>query len=150
MNYDMLRTEQKEIVDKFKEMEDPLFGRKVYWFWEGKGSWGKSLTCMYMIDHMKAFVVAGKNNDILCGITKHIEEQGECPPIVIFDIPRCNCGHTSYQAIENLKNGYFYSGKYESGMCRFNRPHIICFSNEKPEDHNLSSDRWIIEELIHK
>lgn len=149
MTYDKLRAEQKEIVDEFRKPEDPLFGRKVYWFWEGKGGWGKSLTCMYFIDQMDAFVVQGKNNDILCGITKYIEKYDECPPIVIFDIPRVNEGHVSYQAIEALKCGYFFSGKYESGMIRFNKPHVIIFSNEKPEEWKLTENRWIIKELVH-
>ena len=147
ISYDMLREEQRRIADLFIEDEDPLFGRKVYWFWEKKGNWGKSILCKYMIDCMGAFVVQGKNNDILCGITAYIEKFEECPRIVIFDIPRVNDNHVSYQAIESLKNGFFFSGKYESAMVRFNSPHIIIFSNEEPEDYNLSKDRWIIEEL---
>lgn len=147
LTFDMLREDQRRIADLFVEDEDPLFGRKVYWFWEKYGCWGKSILCKYMIDNMGAFVVQGKNNDILCGISAYIEKYGECPRIVIFDIPRVNDNHISYQAIESLKNGFFFSGKYESGMVRFNSPHILIFSNEEPEDYNLSKDRWIIEEL---
>ena len=147
MTYDMLREDQKRITDLFVEDEDPLFGRKVYWFWEKEGCWGKSIVCKYMIDNMGAFVVQGKNNDILCGISAYIEKFGDCPRVVIFDIPRVNDNHISYQAIESLKNGFFFSGKYESGMVRFNSPHILVFANEEPEDYNLSKDRWIIEEL---
>lgn len=149
MTYDKLRMDQRRICDLFKDDEDPLYGRKVYWFWEQKGCWGKSLLSMYMIDQMGAFVVQGKNNDILCGISAYIEKFGSCPRIVIFDIPRCNENHVSYQAIESLKGGFFFSGKYESGMVRFNRPHVICFSNEEPEEYELTMDRWIIEELVH-
>ena len=147
LTYEMLRKEQREIADLFIEDEDPLFGRKVYWFWEKNGNWGKSILCKYMIDNMGAFVVQGKNNDILCGITNYIEDYGQCPRIVIFDIPRVNDNHVSYQAIESLKNGFFFSGKYESAMVRFNSPHILVFSNEEPEEYNLSKDRWIIKNL---
>lgn len=142
-----LRPEQREIVDLFIEDEDPLFGRQVYWFWEPEGCWGKSILCKYMLDNMGAMVVEGANNDILCGVSKWIEEKGEAPRMIIFDIPRCNQNHVSYQAIEKLKNGYFFSGKYESGMVRFNSPHLICFSNDPPETDKLSKDRWKIYNL---
>jgi hypothetical protein len=143
----MLREDQRRITDLFVEDEDPLFGRRVFWFWEKNGCWGKSIVCKYMIDNMGAFVVQGKNNDILHGITMYIEKFGQCPRVVIFDIPRVNDNHVSYQAIESLKNGFFFSGKYESGMVRFNSPHVIVFSNEEPEEYNLSKDRWVIEQL---
>lgn len=147
MTYDMLRPEQKNIVDIFKNDEDPLFGRLVYWFWEPDGNWGKSIVCKYMIDFMEAFVVQGKNNDILHGLKDFYDNKGYVPKIVIFDIPRCNENHVSYQAIESIKNGFFYSGKYEGGMVRFNSPHVLCFSNEEPNCYNLSEDRWIIRNL---
>lgn len=147
VKYDMLRSSQKEIVDLFKEDEDPLFGRHVYWFWESEGNWGKSITCKYMIDCMGAIVVQGKNNDILHGLKDYYDNHGEVPRVVIFDIPRCNDNHVSYQAIESIKNGFFYSGKYEGGMVRFNSPHILCFANEDPDTDELSEDRWIVRNL---
>lgn len=147
MTRDLLWEKQIEIADMFIKDEDPLFGRNIYWFWEEKGNWGKSVLVTHMIDFMGAMEVSGASADILCGVCTWIEKNGEAPRIIIFDIPRCNNGHVSYQAIEKLKDGKFFSGKYESGMVRFNRPHILCFANEAPEEYKLSSDRWIIKEL---
>lgn len=147
VDVNILRPDQRQVANLFTDREDPIFGRNVYWFWEPKGGWGKSILCKYMIDHMEAFVCEGANNDILCGISKYIEEHGECPPIIIFDIPRVNEGGVSYQAIEKLKNGYFFSSKYESGMVRFNSPHVIVFANQGPDYNKLSRDRWRIRNL---
>lgn len=143
----MLRQEQLDIANIFLEDEHPLFGRKIYWFWESKGNWGKSFLATYMIDQMRATEVSGKGNDVFCGIQKLILEDGECPPIVIYDIPRCCSDYVSYMSIEKLKDGKFFSGKYESGMVRYNRPHLICFANAPPDMDKLSLDRWIVKEL---
>ena len=149
MTYDHLNEEQKQIANMFKGDEDPLFGRKIYWFWESKGGWGKSKTATYMIDNMDAVEVSGKGADVFCGISQLIELQGGCPPIIIWDVPRSiNQEYISYQAIEKIKDGKFFSPKYESGMRRFNRPHIICFANEPPQIDKLSEDRWEIVKLI--
>lgn len=149
ISYDMLRPSQKKIADKFKDYEDALFGRKIYWFWESNGNWGKSILCKYLVDFEDAFIVQGKNSDILFGIAEYVKNNGNSPKIVVLDVPRCNCGHVSYQAIESIKNGLFYSNKYESGMCRFDSPHILVFSNQEPDYEYLSHDRWIVEELTH-
>ena len=143
----LLRRDQLDIANIFLEDEHPLYGRKIYWFWESKGGWGKSMLATYMIDQMRATEVSGKGADVLCGISKLIEENGECPPIVIYDIPRSVCDYVSYMSIEKLKDGKFFSGKYESGMVRYNRPHIICFANEPPKEELLSKDRWVIKML---
>jgi len=147
ITYDMLLPKQQEIANLFKEKEHPLWGRHIYWFWENKGNWGKSILATYMIDQMEALEVAGANADILCGINKMIEVRGGINPIIIFDVPRTNSNHVSYQAIEQIKNGKFFSPKYESGMCRFNKPHIVIFANEPPNLSMLSEDRWIVREL---
>jgi hypothetical protein len=144
---DMLRPNQLKIADMFIEDEHPIFGRNIYWFWEEHGNWGKSFLCTHMIDFMGAMEVSGASADVLCGVTNWIEKNGEAPRIIIFDIPRVNKGHVSYQAIEKIKDGKFFSGKYESGMVRFNKPHILCFANEEPEDWKLSKDRWKVQEL---
>ena len=109
---DILRQDQQDIVDLFKDFCPPIWEARglIYWFWEYEGGWGKSVTSLYMIDHMDAFVCSGANKDILCGFRQFVEDNGNAPRIVVFDIPRCNMGHVSYQAIESIKNGFFYSG----------------------------------------
>lgn len=149
MTYDMLRPEQREIADVFKGYEDPLFGRKIYWFWESVGNWGKSITVTYMIDQMDAIEVCGKGADVFCGISNHIEDTGQCPPIVIYDVPRSSAKYVSYASIEKIKDGKFFSGKYDSKPVRFNKPHIVCFANCPPEfEDTVSKDRWIIKKLV--
>lgn len=146
---DILRQNQKEIVDLFINPCPPIWKERglLYWFWECEGGWGKSVVCLWMIDHMNAFVVSGANKDILFGFKEQVD-LGRVPDIVVFDIPRCNDNHVSYQAIESIKNGFLYSPKYEGGMVRFNPPHVVCFSNEKPDIQRMSEDRWRIKELI--
>lgn len=141
---EMMRPEQLAIAAEFEEPEDPLFGRKVHWIWDTDGCVGKSILAKYMVDCMGAMKVSGANDNILCGVTRWIEEKGEAPDIIIFDLPRKNQNKVSYAAIEQIKDGCFFSGKYESGMCRFNSPHIIVFANKPPDMSMLSMDRWKI------
>ncbi len=142
-----MRANQLEIADRYIEDENPKFGRKIHWYWEREGGWGKSILTKYMVDQMGALVLSGMNKDCLHGVASIINQKGECPRIIIFDIPKINRGHLSYQALESIKNGCFFSPKYEGIMVRFNSPHIIVFSNEHPDIESLSEDRWVIEEL---
>jgi len=145
--YDELREEQKAIADHFETPEDAKFGRKIYWLWEAEGGWGKSVLCKYFVDQMDAYCVMGAGKDVLCGVAGALTA-GADVPIVIFDVPRCNKGAVSYQAMESLKNGLFFNAKYESKMCRFNCPHIIVFSNQAPDDlTKMTEDRWRVVEL---
>ncbi len=147
MTYDLLRPKQKAIADCYIEDEDPLFGREIHWYWEPDGGWGKSILTKYMVDCMGAIIVSGACKDALHGVADWIRTKEAGPRIIVFDIPRCNAGHVSYQAIEAIKNGTFFSGKYESGMVRFNSPHVIIFSNQPPEYEALSQDRWVVKRL---
>ena len=152
MKREYLRDDQLAIVDLFKDYEDPLWGRNIYWFWEPEGNWGKSVVATHMVDFCDAFEVAGASKDVFCGVVAQLEKHDI--KTVILDIPRASMKYVQYQAIEKLKDGKFFSGKYESAMCRYNRPHIVCFANEPPEftdpktgDSNMSPDRWIVTEL---
>ena len=86
------------------------FQRHINWFWETEGNWGKSVLCRYFVHQRGALVVQGQNKDILCGLAKWIEVNDEAPEIIIFDVPRVNAGHVSYQAIESILNGFCFSG----------------------------------------
>jgi len=66
------------------------------------------------------------------------------PKVVIIDIPRTSESFVSYGGIEKIKDGCFFSGKYESGMVLYDNPHVICFANFPPVSETMSADRWHI------
>ena len=67
------------------------------------------------------------------------------PTIIFVDIPRShNSDFMSYDALEQLKNMCFYSGKYEGGMVAGPEPHLVVFSNKPPELAKFSEDRWAV------
>jgi len=142
----MLRKWQLKIANKFDKPPD-MFCRKVYWYYEEKGGFGKSILAKYFVDQRNACVFSGKASDIFNGMRTFIEKNNEGPDIVILDVPRCNLSYISYQAIEKIKDGLLYSGKYEGGQLRFNTPHLIVFANEEPDRSALSEDRWRIHKL---
>lgn len=121
--------------------------RTIHWYWEEKGGIGKTVFCKYMVFHYNALILSGKSADMKYGIIKYIEKNGSYPPIIIFDIPRSCLNYLSYQGIEEVKNGLFFSCKYESDMVMGNCPHIICFANEEPKAEKLSGDRWDIRQI---
>lgn len=92
---------------------------------------------------MNAIYVQGKASDIKAAIVAMAVK----PTIVIFGLPRSMEDYVSYEAIESVKDGIFFSGKYESGMCLFKPPHILIFANFMPDESKLSSDRWRITRL---
>lgn len=142
---DLLRG-QKALVDDFRDAENALFGRKIHVFVDEVGGWGKTITTKYMIDQMDAIVVAGKTADAAFAIARRIEY--ELPiPIVVFDIPRGGRRVINWHAVEKIKDGCLFATKYESGMLRFNSPHVIVFTNEWPDLSRLSADRWVVHDL---
>lgn len=124
---------QQEIIDIITKPVDP---RKIYWYWEPEGNTGKSDFCLHLILKHNAVVYDGCKKDILHA---HKGQQ-----IVLFDFDRDKEGMISYSSMESLKKGFCFSGKYESGMKVYNKPHIICFANWPPETNRLSLDRWAI------
>lgn len=143
---EQLNDEQKELIKQFLT-KCPKDDRTLYWFWERIGNWGKTLVALYLIDNYGAILLAGAGKDAINGFFSYIKENEKVPPIVIFDIPRCSEGHISYNAIEQIKNGCIFNSKYETGMLRFDKPHIIVFSNEEPNYKKLSRDRWQVKNL---
>lgn len=137
---------QRSMIEMY---EGPVHSRGIEWVWEAEGNTGKSALAKHMAILGHTLVVSGKAEDVACGVSRWITpEAGKPPPkplrLIIWDVPRCNNGHLSYQAMENVKNGCFYSGKYESGMVLMEKPHVWVFANCTPELEKLSRDRWAI------
>jgi hypothetical protein len=136
---------QKEILDILASSPDK---RKIYWFYERDGNVGKSYLTKYIALSNEGVVIAdGKKADIFNNINELIKSNIE-PSIILLDIPRYNQEYINYGAIEQIKNGCIYSGKYEGGLCLFKIPHIIIFSNDLPDMDKWSKDRYEIRRIM--
>lgn len=136
----VLRPWQQQVIDI---VSGPICDRTVHWFWEELGNSGKSTLAKHLVLKHGAVVIQGAGKDIL-----HQASKCKDTKLFILDIPRCADGHVSYQAIESLKNGLWFSGKYEGSMCVRNPAHVVCFSNQTPEQSRLSRDRWHIVNIL--
>lgn len=122
-------------------LNQPADDRKIYWLVDRDGNLGKTALCKYICNRYNALYVSGKAADIKYGITQYLENNEL--DIVLLDFPRSLEQFVSFDAIESVKNGIFFSSKYESGMVMFNSPHVFCFSNFIPDTSSLSEDRWV-------
>lgn len=113
--------------------------REVLWRWESTGNVGKSYFAMHFKPCESFIITGGKHADI------HYAYQFE--KYVFFDWARSNEGVFPYGLVEQFKNGYFLSTKYESIAKRFQIPHVIVFANFAPDVSQMSLDRWNIENI---
>lgn len=133
------RAWQLDILNIIKDEADE---RTVHWYWEPHGGSGKSSFTKYLVaKHNALFFEQGKHGDIMHMIA-HADM--DTSRIVVIDVPRDNGNRVSYKAIEAIKNGMIFSGKYETKAKLFESPHVIIFANEGPEEERLSRDRWHI------
>lgn len=114
--------------------------RTVHWRWDGRGNVGKSHFALHYKPGETFVITGGKHADT------HYAYQYE--KYVFFDYPRCNQESFPYGLVEQFKNGYFLSTKYESYPKRFLSPHVVVFTNFAPDISQMSLDRWDIMEII--
>nr|AUF34972.1 putative replication-associated protein [uncultured virus] len=135
---------QRELVDLVGTQSSE---RDIYWYYEYTGNTGKTAITKWLAVKKQALVLSGKATDMKYGIIKFKEKNGFFPDIIIFDIPRSSQQFVSWAGIEEIKNGMFFSAKYESDMVVFDNPHVICFANEEPDYTKLSKDRWQVKHI---
>lgn len=132
---------QREVLEIISGEPDM---RKIHWYVDREGGKGKTTLARHIcLTYSDAIYLSGRPSDIKSAIAS-LEIK---PRICIFDWVRSQDSRVSYQALEEVKNGIFFSSKYESRMVIFNIPHVIVFSNFEPERHRLSADRWDLREL---
>ena len=117
--------------------------RSVRWYWEGEGCKGKTTFAKWIYhNYPKVLALSGKSSDMKYGVVRYLELNSFLPNIILIDIPRSKAGFISYTGIEEIKDMFFFCGKYEGSMVSGPSPHVICFSNYEPEFEKMSSDRW--------
>jgi len=123
-------------------MEERVLGprddRKIVWVTDEVGGAGKTAFCKHMAIKYGALVGGGAAKDIQYAIAAMKIK----PKMVFWNLTRTQEGFVSYAGIEAVKDGIFFSAKYESAMVLFNSPHVVIFANFQPELEKLSKDRW--------
>lgn len=133
-----LRPWQKEIEDIVKGEPDD---RTIHWYWEETGGVGKTALAKYLCVKYKAMYVNGKTSDILYAASENPDAD-----VYIINIARDDYSEP-YKTLETLKDGIWFSGKYESKMTVRNPPHIIVFANRPPFEGRLSEDRLRVRKI---
>lgn len=123
--------------------------REIVWVTGKEGGEGKTTFCKYLHRKYGAICLSGKSADMKHGIIAYKEKNGYTPEFIVVNIPRSfNHEYLSYTGLEEIKDMFFYSGKYEGGMVDGNCPHLWVFANEKPDYDMLSCDRWKCFEIV--
>lgn len=141
---------QKFIWNIINEDPDPRF---IYWFYDSGGKTGKSCFTKTLVRMGEAFYLGdtGTVSDMAFAIrTAMTLKNGKVdfkkyPKTFVLDLSRAKENKVSYSHIQRVKNGLFFSPKYESNyVISHDFSHIICFANYPPKINKLSLDRWKI------
>lgn len=130
---------QLTVLDIIKEKPDK---RTIHWFYEPNGNVGKTTLVKYLCVKHGATLIGGKANDAFFAMKKAIDNN-TYKRLVVCNLPRSSLDFVNYGALECIKDGLVFSGKYESGQLIFNCPHLIVFANALPTGE-MSADRWKI------
>lgn len=130
----------------------PVNRRDIYYFFEEKGNVGKTIIAEYLHIFHGAIITGGKDADMKHAITRWQQITGHSPVIIVVDIARSQqFTAEACKAIESIKNGLFFDGKYESVMTHaFQKPHVFIFSNKAPDTSLFSEDRWKIFQIMNE
>lgn len=134
---------QKKLVEVWDQPAD----RRIYWIWSKHGSAGKTTFGKHLLHYYKdTIIVGGKAHDIRNAVIQYHEKTKRWPKRVIINIPRDH-DRIDYEGFENVKDMFFYSGKYEGGMVSQEPCHVVVFANEHPNVKKMSLDRWAIYQI---
>lgn len=128
------------ILDIIKEKADK---RTIHWFFEESGRMNKTAFQRYCMWHLRdeVMILGGKATDMLNGICQLQKAGKKMPSVILINLPRV-CDHISYSGLEQLKDGLFFSPKFEGGCIFMPHPHIFVFANSVPDITKMSMDRW--------
>ena len=128
---------QSEMLENLDASPDD---RTIFFIVDHSGNNGKTwFAHWYASKHPDCQVMCpGKRADMAYTLKTDIR-------VLILDCPRSKQGEfIQYDFLEDVKNGYVFSPKYESQTKTLNNIHLIVLMNESPDLTKLSSDRFDI------
>lgn len=117
--------------------------RWIYWYWEPNGKTGKTTLARHLILTYpdEILYVSGKAADIKYAVTDWINKGKELRACIFYYTKQIE-EYVSYQAIEEVKDASFFSGKFESSQCIYNPPHVMVFCNFAPKLDAMGVERF--------
>lgn len=107
---------------------------------EGKSTWA---TNRRRLDGALV-ILGGTTLDNYSNLVYQWINRGNKLDMVIFDLARENEESGGlYKLIENTKNGYLMSAKYQGSWIDFGHTYVVVFANFDPILSKLSDDRWL-------
>lgn len=125
--------------DLLKEPET----RKIIFVVDFNGNQGKSWFSQYYCSlHENAqLILPTKKADMAYILQNELR-------VLFIDAPRSKQGeYIQYDFLEEVKNGFVMSNKYESVIKRYNKVHVVVMMNEMPDASKLSEDRYDIRRI---
>lgn len=114
--------------------------RHIIFIVDFDGNSGKSWFChRYAYENEDVQIIPpGKKNDMCYALRLDIR-------VLFIDAPRSKQGdYIQYDFLEEVKNGYIFSPKYESRTKSLKPCHVVVMMNEDPDMNKLSPDRYQI------
>ncbi|AXH72094.1 MAG: putative viral replication protein [Circoviridae sp.] len=134
----VLRKFQLQLLTQLFTQDD----RKICWVYDTFGGKGKSMLAKYLHYVYRYELFDGVTSARDCAPLMR-----DVPSGIVFDVTRTDSAHFSYQTLEQVKNGYVMSGKYQGYIKKFKIVPVIVFSNFMPIRDSLSDDRWDIHNI---
>jgi len=119
--------------------------RHIYWFWSKETATGKTQVIKHLMYYNKFDFVDGDKSNIMCAIvgddgTKEIRDG------YVFNFSNDkDLNKVSYTAMENMKDGLIFSGKYKSGGMLIPPLQVIVMANGPPQCKE--TNRWVVYEI---
>lgn len=121
-------------------LNGPVNDREVIFVVDVVGNTGKTWFAHYyrsLHDHVQV-MLPGKKADMAYCLLQDSR-------VIFMDAPRSKQGEfIQYDFLEEMKNGYVFSGKYESMHKKLAGAHVVVLMNEQPDMSKLSRDRYRI------
>lgn len=141
---DLIKPDRPWQLEVLNLIENKTTNRKINWYWEPIGGAGKTTLCRWLVAKKDALYISGKATDCKYAVVSYKETKKKWPKIVLWNIPRTHKDHISYDAVESIEDGLFFSGKYECASVIMNPPHVFIFANFQPNGWELSERKWNI------
>lgn len=120
-------------------LEAPADRRKIIFVVDEIGNSGKSWFAHYYtrsVGDEAQVMLPGKKADMAYALKPGLK-------VLFLDAPRSKQGEfIQYDFLEDLKNGYVFSTKYESRIKSYEPMHVVVNMNESPDRTKLSEDRY--------